>query len=172
MTFCDTVSRQVSLILPLACELAVGSAKCFSHSSGFPMIWGYTACGLSVYGNQEASPCPKPLGLGPPWTSSSIVCEVVWAEVILDGLGRSSRQQCWEALLCCSLGVGEEGAGAWLGAVEFTPWGHGSLSQPLSSSGATRGAGASPGFPSEGSRKVLRKCGVGGPCLAFLPGLT
>ena len=29
------------------------------------MIWGYTACGLSVYGNQEASPRPTPLGLGP-----------------------------------------------------------------------------------------------------------
>lgn len=48
MGFCDTVSSQVSLILPLACELAVGSAKCFSRSSGFPMVWGYTACGLCV----------------------------------------------------------------------------------------------------------------------------
>ena len=149
------VSSQVFLILPLRCELAVGSAK-FFHISGFPMIWGYTACGLSVYGNQEASPCPTPRGLGPPWTTSSIVCEVVWAEVILDGPGRVSRQWCWEALQCCSLGLGwealgegEEGAGAWLRAVGFTPWGRGSLSRPLSSSG---GAGAAPGFPSVKAR--------------------
>lgn len=93
-----------------------------------------------------------PLGLGPPWTTFSIVCEVVWADVILDGPGGSSRQRCWEALLCCSLAAGEEGAGAWLGAVGFTLWGHGSLSRPLSSSRAAGGAGAAPGFPSVKAR--------------------
>ena len=148
------VSSQVS-VLPLPCELAVGSAK-FFHISGFPMVWGYTACGLSVYGNQKALPHPMPLGLGPSWTTSGIICEVVWAEVILDGPGRGSRQWCWEALRCCSLGSGrealgegEEGVRAWLRAVGFTPWGHGSLSRPLSSS---RSAGAAPGFLSVKAR--------------------